>query len=327
MNNTLTSSLRQPLVHFLIVGAALFGLYQQVAPQGQDDPRLIRIERDNLLNYMQFQAKAFNPELFNEKLDGLGDEERQRTIDGLVREEALYREALALDLDQNDYVIRRRLIQKLEFITQGITNNTLALDDNEISEYFHGHRDEFYVEPYVTFTHVFFDKRKHGQGTLAKATEVLEDLNREAVSFSGALAFGDRFPYHRNYVERVPDYLESHFGSEMTAAILELRAGDTWQGPFISTYGAHLVLVADAQPGRYPELSEVIGRVREEAQIARAKAATEAALDGVVASYRIEVAADVENNTSSPQPAVVSDAVTASVNSGQGSAEHGSLGP
>jgi hypothetical protein len=107
--------LREPLVHFLAIGIGLFVLFDLVAPEESNlDSKTIVVDRDALLTFVQFRSKAFNPEVAAARLDALGDAELSMLIDDYVREEALHREALALGMDQNDYVIKQRLIQSLD---------------------------------------------------------------------------------------------------------------------------------------------------------------------------------------------------------------------
>jgi hypothetical protein len=91
---------------------------------------------------VQFRSKAFNPEVAAARLDSLGDAELERLIDDYVREEALHREALALGMDQNDYVIKQRLIQSLQFITNGFVSAAVDVSDEEIAEYYEANRDD-----------------------------------------------------------------------------------------------------------------------------------------------------------------------------------------
>ena len=147
--------LREPLVHFLAIGMGLFVLFGLVAPEESTlDSKTIGVDRDALLTFVQFRSKAFNPEVAAARLDALGDAELARLIDDYVREEALHREALALGMDQNDYVIKQRLIQSLQFITNGFVSAAVDVSDEEIAEYYEANRDYYYVDPYVTFTHV-----------------------------------------------------------------------------------------------------------------------------------------------------------------------------
>ena len=284
--------LKEPLVHFLAAGLALFALFGIVnrdAPE--NDPNVIVVDHEALLNFVQYRIKAFNPDLAEKKLSGLSEEELERLIDDYVREEVLHREALALGLDEDDYVIRRRLVQKLEFITEGFAESSVEEDPAAVRRYFEANEADYYVEPYVTFTHVFFDSEdRPREEARARAEKNLVELNRESTRFSDAPKHGDRFLYHVNYVERTPDYVASHFGIEMAKAIFELEPNDLlWRGPYDSPYGVHLVLLITNEPGRKPDLGEIEGRVVEDWRRSLVRERTENAIADIVGGYDVRV--------------------------------------
>ena len=284
--------LREPLVHFLAAGLGLFVLFGLVNRGDQvSDPNVITVDQEALLTFIQYRIKAFNPDLAKNKLNALSDEELQRLIDDYVREEVLHREAIALGLDDDDYIIRRRLVQKLEFITEGFAEAGASMDEAALQRYFDANKADYYVEPYVTFTHVFFQTEdRPREQARALADKELQRLNRNSVLFSDAPQHGDRFLYHVNYVERTPDYVGSHFGPPMAKALFELEPNEfVWRGPFDSPYGVHLVLLTTNEPGREPELAELEGRVREDARRAKVREETEAAIADVVDAYDVRV--------------------------------------
>jgi hypothetical protein len=213
----LKSLLKEPLAHFLAAGLGLFALFGIVnRDEPSDDANVITVDEDALLTFVQYRIKAFNPELARKKLDSLSDEELARLIDDYVREEVLHREALALGLAEDDYVIRRRLVQKLEFITEGFAEASVAPDEASLQRYFDAHKSDYYVDPFVTFTHVFFETEDRPRAEVrAEAEKMLVELNRRSTPFSDAPKHGDRFLYHVNYVERTPEYVASHFGPPM----------------------------------------------------------------------------------------------------------------
>ena len=128
--------LREPLVHFLAIGLGLFVLFDLVAPEDAGlDEKTIVVDRPALLTFIQFRSKAFNPDAAAARLDALSDAELERLVDDYVREEALHREALALGMDQNDYVIKQRLIQSLQFITNGFVSAAVDISDEDIAEF------------------------------------------------------------------------------------------------------------------------------------------------------------------------------------------------
>ena len=298
------SFLKEPLVHFLAAGLGLFVLFGIVNRDEPDtDPNVITVDHDALLTFVQYRIKAFNPALAEEKLNSLSDDELQRLIDDYVREEVLHREAVQLGLDEDDYVIRRRLVQKLEFITEGFAEASADVDQPALRRYFDANKSDYYVEPFVTFTHIFFETEDRLREQAREAAEKkLVELNRKGVPFVDAPQHGDRFLYHVNYVERTPEYVASHFGVPMAKTIFELEPNDfIWKGPFDSPYGVHLVMLTTNEPGREPELAELEGRVREDARRARIREETESAIADVVDAYDVRIVYERDPSTAAPE--------------------------
>lgn len=294
---SLRTILKEPLLHFLAAGAALFVLFEAVSPNDPADlgENVIRVDRAALLTFIQYRTKAFKPEVAAARLDAMSEAERQRLIDDFVREEALHRKAQALGMDANDYIIKRRLIQKVEFLAQGFADAVASPDEKVVKAHYEANKKDYYVQASVTFTHVFFDaKRRGAEAAEATALAKLKRLNADGVPFANAPRHGDRFPYHLNYVERTPDFVASHFGPGMARAVFALEAGDrVWRGPFRSPYGTHIVLVTKTEPGRIPTLEEVRRRVTDDARRAQARTRLEAAIGEIVGDYDVRIADDV----------------------------------
>lgn len=285
--------LKEPLVHFLAAGLGLFVLFGLVnrGTDADGDSKVIVVDRNALLTFVQYRTKTFEPSVAAARLDKLSDEELERLIDDYVHEEVLHREALALGLDRDDYVIRRRLVQKVEFITEGFAEATSEIDEAALVRYFDANKDDYYVESYVTFTHVFFEvEDRPREQARALAKKKLAELNRDEVLFSDAPQHGERFLYHVNYVERTPEFVASHFGVDMAKAVFELPADDeVWVGPFDSPYGAHLVMLTTNEPGREPTLEEIKGRVIDDARRAAIRERTKEAIDDIVDAYDVRI--------------------------------------
>jgi hypothetical protein len=284
--------LREPLVHFLAIGIGLFVLFDLVAPEADNlDSKTIVVDRNALLTFVQFRSKAFNPDVAAARLDSLGDAELERLIDDYVREEALHREALALGMDQNDYVIKQRLIQSLQFITNGFVSAAVDVSDEEIADYYEANRDDYYVDPYATFTHVYYGSDRHGREQARQLAEAkLAELNDANVPFAESTRHGDRFLYNVNYVERTEDFIGSHFGREMAAAVFQLEPdASRWFGPFESAYGYHLVMLTKRTDGLYPPLEEIEDTVREDALRVKLDEQNERAVQAIVDTYEVRM--------------------------------------
>ena len=278
-----------PLGHFLVLGLALFGLFAWVAKDEGSSDTVIEVDRPAILTHIQYHARAFSPDAAAAHLDGMSDRELDRLIDSFVREEALYREALSLGMDQTDHVIKHRLVQSIEFITDDLALRTTEVSDDELETYFEANRERYRIEPTVTFTHVFFNSERHGAEEARNlATEKLAELNRDRVPFTDAPGHGDRFLYLVNYVERTEDLVASHFGDEMAAAVFALVADDAnWVGPLQSRYGQHLVLLTGRTVERNPELAEVEARVRADAERETAEKRRDAAIETLIDTYDV----------------------------------------
>ena len=282
--------IREPLVHFLALGLGLFVLFEFVASdEATYDSKVINVDRDALLTFVQYRLRAFEPRIAAERLDGMSEPELERLIGDYVREEALHREALALGMDKNDYIIKRRMIQSIEFITDGFVTAAVEVSDEDVAAYYEANREDYYIDSYVTFTHVFFDReRQGGDQALALARAKLADLNAQRVQFSNAPRHGDRFPYFVNYVERGPEFVASHFGVPMAEGVFALEPSDTdWHGPFESEYGVHLVMLTRSVAGRYPELAEVEPNVRDDAEREAIAAQKDKAIQAIVDTYEV----------------------------------------
>jgi len=288
----LKNLIREPLVHFLAIGLGLFVLFEVVAPEDSNlDGKTIVVDRGSLLTFVQYRSKAFNPDVAAARLDALSEPELKMLVDDYVREEALHREAQALGMDVNDYVIKQRMIQSLQFITNGFVTSAVDVSDDEVTAYYKANKDDYYVDPYTTFTHVFFSADRYGPEQARTLAETkLTQLNADSVPFSESTRHGDRFLYNVNYVERTEDFVGSHFGRHMAQALFSLDPNDQlWQGPLESAYGYHLVMVSKLTEGMYPDLADVEQSVRDDALRVEINEKNELAVQAIVGTYDVRM--------------------------------------
>jgi len=288
--------LAEPLMQFVSIGVALFLAAQVLSPERLQsvDEFDITVDNKTLVHYLQLQAKSFSAADAEQKFLTLAEEEKQTLIDDYVRDQVLFREAMALGLDANDEVIRRRLIQKMEYIAQGFYQNIAPIDEAALSQFFTENREDYRVDAAVSFTHVFFDGKTHGTDTAQQlAQQNLTELNNKATAFSAASQFGDRFLFNRNYIERTAEYIRGHFGKGFEARLFTLKPAKQWQGPFQSDYGFHLLLMKEATGSRLPDLDEVSGLVLADARRQQQHALKKQAVDELIEKYSVtQVASD-----------------------------------
>lgn len=289
MRPLLRRLLKEPLLHFLAAGALIYVGFALWGPRGGDDSHHIVVDRLALLQYLQYQAKAFEPATFSQQLDAMSPAERQQLIDNYVREEVLYREAKALGLERGDYVMRLRLVQKMQFLLESSSGETPT--DTELARYLQQNAALYTVAPSWTFTHVFIDPLVRGKDRAeVDARRILGDLNRTHAGFNDAPRYTDRFPFMQNYVERTSDYISSQFGAQFLQALEKLPVGTgVWQGPLRSDQGWHLVLITAHTPGRVPKVDEIRDRLVDDLKRDRAAARQEQAVQAIIHQYRVEL--------------------------------------
>jgi hypothetical protein len=284
--------LRDPILHFIAAGFVLFLLSSVVArpEQQQENDRLIRVDRATLLTFMQYQSNAFDAASFERALDSMGNDELQQLIDDYVSEEVLYREATALGLEQSDYIIRRRMVDKMRFLLTDLAGADTAPTTAELQAWLEQNPGLYRIEPSASFTHVFIDASSSGQQqALQQANVLMANLNESHVGFNDASAHGDRFPFLRNYVERTLDFVSGHFGKAFADALARLEPNaERWQGPLQSDYGYHLVLLTTLTPGRDPTLEEVATNVARDLSAMRSEERLQQMVQDVRGQYEVE---------------------------------------
>ncbi len=263
------SLLKQPLLHFLAAGLLIFAVYQisdEAELETAGDGMAIVVDRTALLNFMQYRAQAFRPDIFSEQLDAMSEVERERLVADFVREEALHREALAMGMDQGDYIIRQRLVQKVEFLLENMVNQALVPDEEVITAWYNVHSDDYRVDAVYTFTHIFFDADERGpEQARQDAENLLGTPQLAAAGFNDASGFGDRYPFLQNYVERTRDFVVNNFTPGFVAELDTFPpADDRWYGPVESRYGWHLVMLRQRSEPYIPELDSIRARVTDD---------------------------------------------------------------
>jgi parvulin-like peptidyl-prolyl isomerase len=279
--------LKDPLFHFLAAGALLFFVGMALKPAPREAETIV-VNREALLSFIQYRSKAFEPAAAAAVLDGMTPEDRKLLIADYAREEALTREAQTLGLGENDYVIRQRMAQKVEFLAEAgaIVAEPAA---TEVEEFYDANKDRYTSPPAATLTHVFVSiEGKTRAEAKAQAEALLDKLKADGAQFADALKYGDRFLFHKNYVDRTRDYVGSQLGPEVEKAVFdETEALDQWRGPFSSQYGEHLVFVSAVAPETLAPFDDVAETVAADLAEERRQQAIDRAIDDIVAKYKI----------------------------------------
>jgi peptidyl-prolyl cis-trans isomerase C len=281
---------REPLAQFLAIALLLFGGERWInAEHYAYDQYRIEVGESELLQFMQQRAKTFKPDQAVAALARLKPQDRQRLVDDYVREEVLFREAMALNLDSNDPIIRRRLIQKMDYLAQGFYDQAEPLTEEDLRSYYAQNQQDYKKAAEATFTHVFISTQNRG-GTEAQAMAagLLKQLNTEKVPFENASRYGERFLYNRNYVNREDDEIASHFGASFQQQVFAFDSEQQWQGPVQSDHGWHLVLLVKNTDAYTPAFEQVSAAVLADRQRQQQRDIKRQAIDKLIAKYQIE---------------------------------------
>lgn len=303
MFTRLKTQAREPLFRFLALGLLLYIFLETLIPKIHNNTgRNIIIEPETLVQFLQFQNKSFNVQSAKSEYTSLSSSDKKRLMNDYIREEVMVREAISLGLEKNDQIIRRRLIQKVEFINIGFQADLEATNETELTAYFNQHQDQYTIDASVTFTHVFFDQRQNKNNTRALAKKTLTTLNKTAAPFESAAQYGQRFFYHRNYVDRTPEFISSHFGKAFSEKVFALTPSSMWHGPIASEYGYHLVMLTKNEASRTPEIEEVASEVLGDLQRIKLSKMKQDALDTMIEKYSIEKRVNLEDANNSTAP-------------------------
>jgi hypothetical protein len=270
--------LKEPLLHFLLLGAAVFAVFHWMSGATGAEQRKIVITQSQIENLATTFARAWRRPPTAGELDGL--------IRDYIREEVAVREAVALGLDRDDTVIRRRLRQKLDFVSEALAALTEPTEA-ELYAYLEQHADAFRTEPRFTFSQVYLNPQRRGADLAHNAAQLLAVLDHAGDNVDMS-ALGDPFLLGHTFNALSGSDIARLFGDEFAARLGELAPG-RWQGPIDSGYGAHLVLISDRTLGRSPELAEVRDAVRREWANARRVEAQEKLYQALLHRYTVTV--------------------------------------
>lgn len=270
-------AVREPLVHFLVLGAVVLGGYK-VLDQQPPSPSAQRIEitKDDLRQLVVVWLAQGREKPTREQLQGL--------VDQKASSEMLVREAIALGLDKDDEVIKRRLAQKMDFLLADVA--ALAPPtDKELVTWFEAHKAEFTKPPRIRFRHLYFSSDRHGQGARAAAEAALKLVAGKPPA-SLAVDIADPFMFRDYYADVTPEQMATEFGGPFAKALFELQPGD-WRGPVESGYGWHLVFIDSHEEPRVPTFEEVRPTVVQAWQAEKYDEVKQRAMNEIRSRYQV----------------------------------------
>ena len=251
--------LREPLVHFLVLGALLFVLYGWVdgsALRSPDEVVVDQARADSLAT--QFGRLWQRPPT---------RQELRNLIEDWVREEITYREGVAAGMERDDEAVRRRVVQKMIFLTESMASDVPS--EADLQAWLREHADDYRVAPVYTLQQVYFDPTRHGKDLDRVVEAASEQLQRNPQADVGD---GIMLPVKLKQVST--DEVARIFGTRFSEALATLPGG-RWSGPVASGFGVHLVRIDARTPGRVPPLAEVRQAVERDLLHARSQQAND----------------------------------------------------
>jgi len=265
--------LREPLLHFFAVGGLIFLLFTAASGPSPEPTDVIVVGPENIEQLATgFLAVWRRPP---------SDDELRALINDFVREEIYYREALALGLDSNDTVVRRRLRQKMEFLTD-TGADLLEPAAGELEAYLAANQQRFRHEPRLAFEQIFL-----GETPAPESIEAaLSALQSDPASDPSAWREHTLMPAQLGLSS--PDAIDGVFGNDFFDRLAEIPPG-VWAGPVESAYGVHLVRIIDSVSARMPPLEEVRDAVLRDWKAVKALELRELHFARLKQRYNVEI--------------------------------------
>ena len=267
--------LREPLLHFLLLGIGLFVVFALAGNRASERPGRIIVTEGQIEQLLVGFTRTWQRPPTEQELQGL--------VEDYIKEEIYYREAVAMGLDRDDTIVRRRLRQKLEFLSEDVAEAKTPSDD-ELRAFLQTNPDPFQKDPRLAFLHVYVNSGKRGKSGDADARQMLAKLHAGA----NPDTLGDMLLLPFEFELSDAREIARLFGETFTKQLQEIEPG-RWAGPVESGYGLHLVFVRKREEGRAPELGEVRDAVKREWVTAHRNEFKEAAFQRLRERYSVAV--------------------------------------
>jgi len=255
VSNKLTRLFKEPLLQFLIIGAAIYGTYALfTSPEDDYRDNTILVDSNRIDAMISEWESRWNRPPTRQEIEGL--------IQAYIKEDVLYRQAVAMGLNEDDPITRRRMAQKLEFLTSDLASFQQP-DEGELKQFFEENQEAYRDPDLATFTQIFVDPDARGEATLVDAAEILEQVTAAGEPTEETTQLGDRFML-QNYFASVTELdIRRQMGSGFAEQVMKLQPGQ-WHGPVLSGYGVHLVYIHEFFTAPPPDFEAVQARVLED---------------------------------------------------------------
>jgi hypothetical protein len=272
--------LKEPLFHFVLIGLALFVLYGWVSDRNDSQETIYFDDYDmnNIIASWEMQWKRLPT-----------DDELKSLVEQNIRQEVFYQEALKMNLDHNDEIIKRRLAQKMNFLSNDLAT-LKEPSEEELKAYYAENKEKYLLSPIYSFYQISFrsDSRNNPQADAQQFLEKIEGQAPEALKEPG-----DRLPFPIYFEATNRDELDRQLGMEFSRALENL---DTvmWTGPVRSGFGWHLIYLTEKIPARAPAYESIIKELKRDFEYENQRKINDQVYNELRRNYEIEFDLDPE---------------------------------
>jgi len=253
--NPLKRFFKEPLVQFLLIGGCLYGAFALFgAPEEAAGENQVRVDSARIGSMISQWESRWNRPPTQAEIEGL--------IDSYVKEEILYRQAVTMGLNEDDAITRRRMAQKLEFLTSDLASAVQPVE-GALEQYYADNEATYRAPDQVTFVQVFFNPDERKAATVEDAKAELGKLRAAGKPDPATLQAGDRSMVKSDFSSADQADIARDMGRGFAESVMGLEAGQ-WHGPVLSGYGVHLVYVFEEEKGAVPDLASVKEKVLED---------------------------------------------------------------
>lgn len=271
----MTSLARQPLLHFCVIGGLFYAAVAVFGPGQDGADKTIVVSQERLLVFIQQRTQIFEPDYARAKLDAMSANERALLIADFVEEEALYREAQRLGLAEQDYVIRRRMVQKMDYAASA-SGMVTQLSDAQVARYYADNKHQYQTPDTFSFDHIFLREAASAPGV------------RAALQTQDPARLGARFAYGRSFTQLSQGETADIFGANFAGALMAAPVDAAlWQGPIASDHGVHFVRLRGRSAAAVPPLEDVRKAVEADMRYEAETKARAQAISAIIQSYSV----------------------------------------
>ena len=280
MKSRIKKILKSPLVYFFVIGFVIFGLHSFLNREKQDDTDPFTVDVTSA--DIEWIRSSWEARMKRQPMQ----HELQELINRFIRDEILFREAMAMDLDDRDLVIQRRLVQKLTFVFEDLAE-TIEPTNDELKKYMQENHEKYRIPEMISFTQVYFNPEKR-KNIMEETESLLAGLKSKESAPEEAVFLGDSIMIDSAFREKSPDEVARILGKEFADELFSIDENG-WQRPIGSTFGLHLVYISDHIASQMPEFENIRENVKNDFMYDRKKKVIDSAYKAVKSRYTILV--------------------------------------